>query len=89
MPPALEETMFGMPPRQQSPTNFDGWLPSYEEGGDDYGYVEAKQRRVGERNAEDDNVMLMDAGELEDVDAEGEDGDDVDAEGESVESEEM
>jgi hypothetical protein len=89
MPAALEETMFGLPPRKQSPTNFNDWLPSDEEGGDDYEYVEAKQRRVGGRNAEDDNAMLMDVEAEEDVDAEGEDDDDVDAEGESVESEEM
>jgi hypothetical protein len=103
MPAALEETMFGMPPRVQSPTNFDGWLASDEEGDGVYGYVEAKQRRVGGRNRGGDgnDDMVVDAGgeeEEEDVDAEGEDDDDidaegeeddVDAEGESVESEEM
>jgi hypothetical protein len=35
MPAALEETMFGLPPRRQSPTNFNDWLPSDEEGRDD------------------------------------------------------
>jgi hypothetical protein len=103
MPAALEDTMFGMPPRAQSPTNFDGWLASDEEGDDVYGYVEAKQRRVGGRNrgGDGDDDMVVGAGGQEeedvdaegedddDVDAEGEDDDDVDAEGESVESEEM
>jgi hypothetical protein len=95
MPAPLEDTMFGMPPRAQSPTNFDGWVASDEEGEDVYGYVEAKQRRVGGRNrgGDGDDDMVVDAGgeeeEEEDVDAEGEDDDDVDAEGESMESEEM